>query len=68
MKPVNHRLSAAGEALDVEEERKIGLQVVDEASTWRDLESWKRWNWGRAGLATGAALLGGVGVGLRVNV
>lgn len=62
LKNVNHRLNAAGESLEAEEKRGIGLQVVDEQTTWADLDQWKKKNWTRAALAGIAGVLGGVGV------
>ena len=62
MKSVNHRLNAAGESLEVEEKRGIGLQVVDEISAWRDLEQWRKKNLTRAALAGLAGVLGGMGI------
>jgi len=62
MKSINHRLNAAGEGLEVEEKRGIGLKVVDEQSTWRDLEQWRKKNWTRAAMAGVAGVLGGMGV------
>ena len=62
MKSVNHRLNAAGESLEVEEKRGVGLQVVDEISTWRDLDQWRKKNLTRAVLAGFAGVLGGMGV------
>ncbi|KAF8437429.1 hypothetical protein BGX38DRAFT_931891 [Terfezia claveryi] len=52
MKRINHRLNAAGES----------LEVVDEQSTWRDLEQWRKKNWTRAAMAGVAGILGGMGV------
>ncbi|KAF8470175.1 hypothetical protein BDZ91DRAFT_781477 [Kalaharituber pfeilii] len=62
MKAVNHRLNAAGESLEQEEKRGIGLQVVDEQATWRDLELWRKKNCWRAGMAGLAGAIAGVGV------
>jgi len=62
MKNVNHRLNAAGESLEEEEKRGVGLQVVDEQSTWADLDQWRKKNWTRAALAGVAGVLGGMGV------
>lgn len=62
MKNINHRLNAAGESLEAEEKRGMGLQVVDEQNTWRDLEQWRKKNWTRAVLAGIAGVLGGMGV------
>lgn len=62
MKTVNHRLNAAGESLRVEEEKNSGLQIVNEQSTWSDLETWRKRNWYRAGLAGLAGLIGGAGM------
>lgn len=62
MKKINHRLNAAGESLEAEERRGMGLQVVDEQSTWRDLDQWRKKNWTRAAMAGVAGILGGMGV------
>jgi len=62
MKSINHRLNAAGESLEAQEKRGIGLQVVDEQGTWRDLEQWRKKNWARAAMAGVAGVLGGMGV------
>lgn len=62
MKKPTKRLNAAGESLEQNEKRKTGLQVVDEASTWNDLEAWRKKNWVRAGLASAAGAIGAVGI------
>ncbi|KAI5801628.1 hypothetical protein DFH27DRAFT_63302 [Peziza echinospora] len=62
MKQPAKRLNAAGRSLEENEKRKTGLQVVDEASTWDDLEAWRKANWVRAGLAGAAGAIGAVGI------
>ena len=62
MKSVNHRLNAAGESLEAKEKQGIGLQVVGEMSTWKDLDQWRKKNLIRAALAGLAGVLGGMGI------
>ncbi|KAL7271218.1 hypothetical protein RUND412_006033 [Rhizina undulata] len=64
MKKVSKSVLAAGTGQEVAEgkEKMKGVKVTDDEAVKRNLEAWRKLNWGRAGMCLGAAAVAGAGV------